>query len=195
MENSETCFETDIGARVRLIRLEKGLTLDDLARQSGVSRAMISRIERGEANPTAQLLARLCSALGTTLSRFFALQEAPSNPLSRHADQRRWQDPASGYIRRSVSPEGMPTPVDIVAVDFPPGARVVFDPHPPETEMTQHIWLFEGRMVMTTEGETHALEPGDCLFMTLGNGHSFHNPYPETARYAVILNRRTAKTR
>ncbi len=61
------------------MRTARGMTLDGLAAQSGVSRAMISRIERGEASPTAQLLARLCSALGTTLSRFFAFQQ-PESP-------------------------------------------------------------------------------------------------------------------
>ncbi|WEZ84961.1 XRE family transcriptional regulator [Rhizobium sp. 32-5/1] len=195
MEKSLQDLESNIGARVRTIRLEQNLTLDELALQSGVSRAMISRIERGEASPTAQLLARLCSALGTTLSRFFAFQDAPASPLSRHADQHLWRDPETGYVRRAVSPEGMPTPVDIVAVDFPPGARVVFDPHPPDAETTQHVWLFEGRLTMTSAGEVHALEPGDCLFMPLGHGHSFHNPHSELARYAVILNRRILKTR
>ncbi|NNH33603.1 helix-turn-helix transcriptional regulator, partial [Rhizobium sp. SEMIA 4085] len=51
-------LETAIGIRIRKLRVEKGLTLDDLANASGVSRAMISRIERAEASPTASLLAR-----------------------------------------------------------------------------------------------------------------------------------------
>jgi len=68
-------LEAAIGARIRKLRLEKGLTLDDLATSSGVSRAMISRIERAEASPTASLLARVCAALGLSLSTFFAGQD------------------------------------------------------------------------------------------------------------------------
>lgn len=189
MENNDDDLEIAIGERIRLLRQQHGLTLDDLATRSGVSRAMISKVERAEASPTAQLLARLCAALGTTLSRFFETDEAPASPLSRHGDQRLWRDPDTGYLRRSVSPEGVDSPVDIVEVEFPPGARVVFDPHQIESGTTQHLWLFRGRLDMTLRDETHALEAGDCLFMALGDGHIFHNPYDETAHYAVILHR------
>ncbi|MDQ0318384.1 transcriptional regulator with XRE-family HTH domain [Pararhizobium capsulatum DSM 1112] len=189
MENNDP-LEAAIGERIRLLRQQRGLTLDDLATRSGVSRAMISKVERSEASPTAQLLARLCAALGTTLSRFFATDEAPASPFSRRCDQRQWRDPETGYLRRSVSPEGVDSSVDIVDVEFPPGARVVFDPHQIETGTTQHIWLFSGRLNMTLRDEIHVLEAGDCLFMALGDGHVFHNPYNEPARYAVVLNRK-----
>ncbi len=189
MENIDDLLEAAIGERIRLLRQQSGLTLDELAARSGVSRAMISQVERAQASPTAQLLARLCSALGTTLSRFFATEEAPASPLSRRAGQRLWRDPDTGYLRRSVSPEGVSSPVDIVEVEFPPGARVVFNPHRIESGTTQHIWLFSGRLDMILGDETHGLEPGDCLFMALGDGHIFHNPYDEPARYAVVLHR------
>ncbi len=178
-----------LGKRMKALRTTQVMTLDDLAQRAGVSRAMISRIERGEASPTAQLLARLCSALGTTLSRFFAPDERAGNPLLRHGDQHVWRDPGTGYLRRSVSPDGMGSPVDIVEVEFPPGATVVFGPQQFDDGQTQHLWLLEGRLTMTTGDTTHALEPGDCLFMRLADAHSFHNPHGERARYAVILHR------
>jgi transcriptional regulator with XRE-family HTH domain len=188
MENSNA-FETDIAARMKSLRLAQAMTLDDLATRAGVSRAMISRIERGEASPTAQLLARLCSALGTTLSRFFATEEDAGRPLSRRAEQRIWRDPETGYLRRSVSPDGMGSQVDIVEVEFPPGARVVFEQQQFDAGLTQHLWLFEGKLTMTAGAETHVLEAGDCLFMRLAEAHIFHNPHGKPARYAIILNR------
>jgi transcriptional regulator with XRE-family HTH domain len=186
MENS---FETDIAERMKRLRQEQAMTLDDLATRAGVSRAMISRIERGEASPTAQLLARLCSALGTTLSRFFAGGETAGDPLSRRDNQRVWRDPETGYLRRSVSPDGTGSPVDIVEVAFPPGARVVFEPQQFDAGLTQHLWLLEGRLTMTAGAETHVLDAGDCLFMRLADAHIFHNPHGAPARYAIILNR------
>ena len=63
MENESDPLESAIGERLRQLRIARNQTLDDLAGASGVSRAMISRIERGEASPTAQLLSRLCAAL------------------------------------------------------------------------------------------------------------------------------------
>ena len=79
---SEDQFEKHVAERLKRLRVERGLTLDQLADLSGVSRAMISRIERSEASPTAALLARLCSALGVSLSVFFASAEAEPSPLA-----------------------------------------------------------------------------------------------------------------
>ena len=185
----ENAFEDDIAERLKRLRLEQAMTLDHLSARAGVSRAMISRIERGEASPTAQLLARLCSALGTTLSRFFADGEKAGDPLLRRNDQRVWRDPETGYQRRSISPDGTGSPVDIVEVEFPPGARVVFEQQQFDAGLTQHLWLFEGRLTMTAGTETHVLEAGDCLFMRLCEAHIFHNPSRAPARYAIILNR------
>lgn len=189
MEITPETFDNETGERMKALRLAQGFTLDELAKRSGVSRAMISRIERGETSPTAQLLARLCSALGSTLSRFFAAQDVSGHPLLRAGDQRVWRDPATGYIRRSVSPDGTGSPVDIVEVDFPPGACVIFESHQFDRELTQHLWLFKGRMTMTAGNMVHRLEAGDCLFMRLDESHVFDNPNPEPARYAIILNR------
>ncbi|OHV73085.1 XRE family transcriptional regulator [Ensifer sp. LCM 4579] len=185
--DATTTLERTIGERVRELRAAGALTLDELATRSGVSRAMISRIERGEASPTAQLLAKLCSALGTTLSALFASAGNDASPISRRAEQRLWRDPESGYLRRSVSPEGLGSPVDIVEVEFPPGARVVFERQPADRGITQHLWLFSGRLELTMENGPLVLKAGDCLFMGLEEAHVFHNPYDETAHYAVIL--------
>nr|WP_225165012.1 XRE family transcriptional regulator [Ensifer sp. IC4062] len=187
MEKLNDPLEQAIGERVRQLRTEQALTLDDLATRSGVSRAMISRIERGETSPTAQLLAKLCSALGTTLSALFAFEAKDASPVARRADQRLWRDPESGYLRRSVSPEGVGSPVDIVEVTFPPQARVVFERQPADRGITQHLWLFSGRLELMMEGGSHLLEAGDCLFMGLEEAHVFHNPHDEPAHYAVIL--------
>lgn len=189
MESTDAILDNAIGARVRALRADRGLTLDGLAARSGVSRAMISRIERGEANPTAQLLARLCGALDCTLSSFFAFGEEAGSSLSRQAGQRVWRDPETGYQRRSVSPPGMPSRVEIVAVEFPPGARVAYPPETAREGMTQHVWLFSGQLELIMPDTVHRLSPGDCLFMRITDGHVFHNPGDVSAHYAVVLDR------
>ncbi|MBA1348713.1 helix-turn-helix transcriptional regulator [Rhizobium indicum] len=181
-------LEQAIGIRIRTLRQEKALTLDELAAASGVSRAMISRIERAEASPTASLLARICAALGLSLSAFFA-EEGQASPLARRQEQQVWRDPETGYLRRSVSPPGTASDVDIVEVEFPPGARVSFPPHASAHGMTQHIWLFDGELEMTAGETVYRLRPGDCLFMPVGEGHVFHNPGNAPSRYCVVLDR------
>ncbi|MCF1452105.1 helix-turn-helix domain-containing protein [Agrobacterium vitis] len=190
MENTPDNLTLSIAARLKAIRTERGLTLDQLADVSGVSRAMISRIERAEASPTATLLARLCSALGQSLSVFFAEPDHGS-PLMRRADQPVWRDPETGYLRRAVSAPGTGARVDVVEVELPPGALVQFSAQPaslhPNGRQWQHVWLFEGSIELTVGDTLHRLEPGDCLYMAIGEVHSFHNPTNHPARYGVII--------
>src|SRR5207253_5049483 len=97
-----------IAERVRGLRAQRQLSLDGLARASGVSRSMISLIERGESSPTAVVLEKLATGLAVILASLFdapaAAAEATSGPIARRDEQPQWRDPASGYRRRNVSP-------------------------------------------------------------------------------------------
>ena len=180
-------LETRIGDDLKALRSAKGLTIEQLATASGVSRAMISRIERGEASPTAVLLARLLAPLGQSLSGFFAGSQGAISPLRRRSEQPMWTDPQTGYVRRSVSPPGPNIGVDLVEVVLPPGARVSFAPLPANYAESEYIWLFEGALEMEGNGQIFRLEAGDCLYLTLNDKHVFHNRSSEPCRYAVIL--------
>lgn len=184
---SEAEFEKSLGEQARRLRMDRGLTLDGLAELSGVSRAMISRIERGEASPTAALLARLCSALGVSLSVFFSTSGPGQPPLARRADQPVWRDPESGYARRVIAPSGTTARVDVVEVEFPPGGEVRFPGQQASRTQCQHVWMFEGEMEITVGDIVYRLVAGDCLYMNVGDVHAFRNPTHSTARYAVII--------
>jgi transcriptional regulator with XRE-family HTH domain len=181
-------IDRDIGERVRSLRAGRGLTLDELATRAGVSRAMLSRIERGESSPTAQLLNRVCGGLGVTLSALFASAEKAASPLSRRADQVVWRDPASGYLRYAVSPSGVGAQAEIIEVEFPAGASVAFEAqHLSATE--QQIFVLEGSMDLTVGEVRHRLEARDCLHMRFGQPIAFSNPTACPARYLVVLSR------
>jgi len=93
--------DAHLATRIRLEREQRGWSLADLAERSGVSRAMINKVERGESSPTAALLGRLSGALGLTMSTLLARAEAAGGGrLVRKADQPLWQDPATGYLCR-----------------------------------------------------------------------------------------------
>jgi transcriptional regulator with XRE-family HTH domain len=188
-----------VARRVRALRAERGLTLEALAQASGVSRSMISLVERGEANPTAVVLERLATGLGVMLADLFgsggaALRAASAPgtgpraaPLARAADQPVWRDPASGYRRRNVSPAGASVPTQIVEVEFPPGARVAFETTARAAPVLQQVWLLAGAMHVTLGRRQHRLAPGDCLAMVLDQPIMFHNPGRTPARYAVVI--------
>jgi transcriptional regulator with XRE-family HTH domain len=180
-----------IAGRVRDLRAALGLSLDELAGKSGVSRSTISLIERGETSPTAVVLDKLATGLGVVLATLF---DAPANraarsrgPLSRRDQQQEWRDPASGYVRRVISPPGVPQPMQIVEVRFPPGARVSFETGARNMRVHQQIWLLEGAMDITLGDTCHRLREGDCLAMQLDCPTMFHNPTKKGARYAVVI--------
>jgi transcriptional regulator with XRE-family HTH domain len=175
-----------IGARVRELRGGRGLSLDALAGRSGVSRSMISLVERGEASPTAVVLEKLAAGLGVALASLFdAPAQASTGPVVRRAEQPEWEDPGSGYRRRNVSPAGHP--LQLVEVHFPAGARVAFEHVARERAPHQQVWVLEGSIVVALGDEQHRLDAGDCLAMTLDRPTLFHNPTPVPARYAVVL--------
>jgi transcriptional regulator with XRE-family HTH domain len=175
-----------LGARIKALRQSRSLTLDMLAERSGVSRAMISRVERGESSPTAALLDRVCAGLGVVLSVLFR-DEGHAGPLARRADQSVWTDPASGYVRRNVSPAGTGSGIEIVDVEMPAGGRVLLDAPRSAHRLDQQVWVLAGEMVVTLGDIEHRLAAGDCLQMLLDGPIAYHNPGSAPARYAVVL--------
>jgi transcriptional regulator with XRE-family HTH domain len=178
-----------IAERVRTLRGERGYTLDALAEASGVSRSMISLIERGQSSPTASVLDKLAAGLDVTLAALFDddARAAPASPLARHAEQPVWQDPASGYLRRNLSPPGHAQALQLVHVSFPPGRRVGYDSVARDSDIQQQLWMIEGVIELTVGDETWRLEAGDCLAMRLDRPIVYRNPGRKPARYLVAL--------
>jgi transcriptional regulator with XRE-family HTH domain len=177
-----------LAATVQTARHAHGLSTEALARRSGVSRAMIGKIERGEAQATAALLGRLSAALGMTLSELVADAEGDDRRLLRAADQPTWTDPASGYVRRALSPPAG-RPLELVEVTLPPGAEVAY-PAEATAFIHQQLWVLEGRLRFS-EGETeHDLGRGDCLQLGPPAPTAFVNATGKRCRYLVALTRR-----
>lgn len=177
----------DLAATLRTARADRNLSVNTLAELSGVSRAMIAKIEREEVQPTAALLGRLSAALGLTLSELFARTEGQTPRLARATDQTIWVDPNTGYRRRSVSPAGGTT--QLVEVELPAGAEVAY-PAESYALANHQIWVLEGRLRFQ-EGDTdHDLHAGDCLELGTPAPGTYRNATDKPCRYLVVLNRR-----
>lgn len=177
-----------IAARLRAERRRRGWSLDQLAGRANVSKAMLSKLERGESSPTATLLGRICGAYGLTMSALVAEHGAPPGRLVRRAEQPVWKDPQSHYLRRQVSPLS-DLPVQLVEVDLPAGAEVAF-PASAYAFIRQLVWLLSGQLEFV-EGETvHRLRAGDCLELGAPADCVFRNRGRTRCRYLVALMRR-----
>jgi len=177
-----------IALRIRQERDARQWSLAELAERSGVSKAMISKIERGEASPTATILGRLSGAFGLQLSGLLAMAEQSSERLLRHDDQPVWTDPETGYVRRRLSPPNGGV-LELLQVDLPPNARVSY---PPDAFTFQHqlMWVMKGSLVFQEGPDTHHLKAGDCLQLGPPQACTFANPGPRACSYVIALAKR-----
>lgn len=176
-----------IAERVSDLRASRDLSLEALATKSGVSRSMISLIERGQSSPTAVVLEKLATGLGVAMASLFDEPRPPAAPVARAKAQPPWRDPQSGYVRRNVSPSGVGSPIQIVEVHFPAGKRVAYETGPREPRVHQQVWVLDGAIDVSVGDERHRLQAGDCLALVLDRPLRYHNPTRKPARYAVVL--------
>jgi transcriptional regulator with XRE-family HTH domain len=176
-----------IAVRVRTLRGKRALSLEALAGRCDVSRSMLSLIERGESSATAVVLEKIATGLGVTLASLFDDAGAPPSPVSRARDRSPWKDPQSGYIRRNISPANFPSPIRIVEVAFPAGARVAYESGARDSAVAQQIWVRSGNLEVTVGKTTHQLGKDDCLAMQLDSPVTFRNRTRRTVHYVVVL--------
>ncbi|SEB81673.1 Transcriptional regulator, contains XRE-family HTH domain [Streptomyces melanosporofaciens] len=179
-------LEARLATRLGDLRVERGWSLDELARRTGISRSTLSRLERGEISPTAALLNTLCTAYERTMSRLLAEVEAEPPQVVRAAAQPVWRDETSGFARRSVSPPHAGLRGEVVEGTLRPGADIAYD-GPPVPGVEQHIWVLEGAVEITANGQAYELGAGDCLRFRLWGSSRFRCVGPDPVRYALMV--------
>ena len=189
MLNTElTSIERRVAQRLAALRGERGWSLEDLAIQTGISRATLSRLERCELSPTASMLCRLCTVYGWTLSRLMADAESSSPQLIQAPDQESWTDPDTGYRRRIVSPPRPGLHRELVEIRLPPGACASFDDSP-VPGLEHHLWVLEGTLEVEVGATRFRLNPGDCLRYQLDGPSRYQCKGRRDARYLIALMR------
>jgi transcriptional regulator with XRE-family HTH domain len=177
-----------IAARIARERRAREWSLDELSARSGVSKAMLSKVERGESSPTAALLGRIVAAFGLTLGALLSDPAQPGSRLSRADEQPVWRDPATGYLRRQVSPLS-DVPVQLVEVELPPGQEVAF-PASAYAFIRQLVWALAGTLEFQEGAVVHRLRAGDCLELGPPSDCVFRNRGRSACRYLVVVARR-----
>jgi DNA-binding XRE family transcriptional regulator/quercetin dioxygenase-like cupin family protein len=201
---------TAFGERLRAERHAHGWPIERLAAASGVSRAMISKIERGESSPTAVVLGKLSAALELSVSELLAPGATGAGNLTggqagadggtglaggpapgggvvrRAAGTPEWRDPDTGYLRRQVSTPRFPAAV--TEVTLPPGARVPY-PAGAYAFIAQLVWVLSGQLTLTDGPAVHALATGDTFELGEPRPREFRNDGAGNCRYLVVVTR------
>lgn len=152
-----------IAQRVVQLRTAQRLSLAQLAERSGVSKAMISKIERRDSSPTATVLGRLAAGLGVSLTELLADAPATASRQPRHKqDQAVWRDPATGYVRRQVAEFDPASGTELIEIELPAGARIDY-PQWHSKPYRQRLWVLAGELDLHYGDESHHLRAGDQL--------------------------------
>jgi len=189
MENTHsdtTSVDRLIAQRLKSLRAERGWSLDELARRSNVSRATLSRLENAEVSPTASVLGKLCAAYGLTMSRLMHMVEDDFVPLVRRSAQSVWTDPTVGFRRRSVSPPAQGLAAEVLECELEASTCITYD-RPPRPGLEHHLFLIEGQLSISIDGQTYDLRPGDCLRYQLFGPSAFTTSEQCSAKYMLFI--------
>jgi transcriptional regulator with XRE-family HTH domain len=178
-----------LGSRVKELRRGQGLTLEELARRSGVSRAMISKLERGEKNPTLVVAAKLAEGLGVTLSRLAGVEERREVVVVQRERRMVMRDPETGFERQLLSPNFVGRGVEFIRNEIPEGSTSgEFPPHRRGVE--EHIVVERGTLRAILGGGEYLLGEGDALYFEADVGHRFDNAGGGKCSYYLVISSR-----
>lgn len=181
-----TAFDDQLARRLMRLRQTAGFSLDELADKSGISRASLSRLERGESSPTAATLGRLCSVFSIPMANLFADLDAVGTELVPMDRQKIWHDADTGFRRRNVSPAQPGYRGTVIEGMLPPGQEISYSGSPiPDLE--HHLVVLDGKLEVSLGAITHALNAGDCVRFQLTGTNSYRAPGPKPARYLLCV--------
>ena len=175
-----------LGSRVKELRKQRGMTLEALAERSGVSRAMLSKVERGEKNPTLVVAARIAEGFGVTLSGLLGTEERREVVVVPRERRMVMRDPETGFERQLLSPSFGVRGVEFVRNVVPEGSTSgEFPPH--RSGVEEYVVVERGRLRAILGGEEHLLEEGDTLYFEADVPHRFDNAGEGACSYYLVM--------
>lgn len=177
----------EVGAALQRLRLARGLTLEDLSRIAGVSKSMLSQIEREKANPTIAITWRLANALGVAIGELLAdvekdvetirivdAHETPTLP-GAHA----------GYILRILGPMELAGKYEWYELTLAAGGELVSQPHDPGT--SEHLTLLHGSMELEVGGSRKKVKLGATARYPADQQHAIRNTGKAEAKALLVV--------
>jgi len=178
-------LDEHLALRLKALRLEQGLSLEQLASRSGVSRATLSRLENAEVSPTTAVLGQLCTAYGLTLTRLLHSVEASFPAQVPRSAQQLWADPVQAFTRRAVSPPSRALAGEVIESQLGPGVDIRYESSP-RPGLEHHLLMLDGDLQLWVEEQHHRLGVGDCLRYRLWGSSRFLSGRAG-ARYLLFL--------
>lgn len=178
----------ELGRRVaenlRQRRKARGMSLDDLARASGVSRAALSQIETCKSNPTVGVLWRIAVGLAVPFAELIGAPRSGA-VLLRRADSQVLRSADGKFESRPLAPAGASPMVELYELHLAARSLHASEPHAPGTH--EMIVVLSGGLRMRVDEETYELAAGDSIAFAADRPHSYENPAGAEARYHNVI--------
>lgn len=163
-----------VGANLRRLRVKRGLSLERMAKASGVSRAMLGQIELGHSTPTINVVWKIARALDVSFATLITVQAATSTAIVLR-DRAKWLTSRDGsFTSRALFPFDEPRNVEFYELHLTANSVEEADPHPVGT--TENLVVTSGELELTVGKARHRLQTGDAIFFEADVPHSYRNP-------------------
>lgn len=172
------------------MRHDADMPLHQLAERSGVSRAMLSKVERGEKSPTISIISRIAQGLGVGLSELLKSDtDQPKVTIIRPEKRQTFRDPKSGFERHLLSPSHIDNTIEFILHRIPPGARSGLLPAY-SAPAEKYIVVHEGQLTIKIDGNEFVMEAGDSIHFELRNPYEFFNNGTVLCSYYMVVRRK-----
>lgn len=170
-----------VGKNLRALRTKRGLSLEKLAKASGVSRAMLGQVELGQSAPTINVLWKIARALQVPFASLIATRTTGGTKVMRAAQAKKLMSHDGSFGSRALFPFDTARKVEFYELRLGPRGVEHADPHPPGT--TENLVVASGAVEIEAGGERTLLQAGDAIFFEADSTHAYRNP---TEREAVL---------
>jgi len=180
----------DIGAKVRQHRKRAGLSLQQLARLSGVSKAMLSQIEQNKANPTVAVIWKIAQAMNLAVADLVESGQIKQHfQVIRREDERYLFASNERCTIRTLSPLSLEKDIEFYQIDFKPNGTLDSEPHFRNTE--EILVVTRGRLRIQSADKQVILGPGDSIYYSADVNHSIRNLSARPAQAFLVVKYRS----
>lgn len=162
-----------VGANLRKLRVQRGLSLEKLSKASAVSRAMLGQIELGKSAPTINVLWKIARALEIPFSALIRDQRAGGTVFLPRDRSKKLTSHDGTFTSRALFPFNVPRNVEFYELRLAPEGIERADPHPPGT--TENLVVVQGQLEVSVGKDRHVLGPGDAVLFEADVPHVYKN--------------------
>ncbi|WP_225086346.1 XRE family transcriptional regulator [Pectobacterium colocasium] len=174
-----------IGKTLKILRKDKNWSLTRTSEETGVSKAMLGQIERGESSPTVATLWKIATGMNVAFSTFIEPTLAAEDVTYRSGTGSAFRESEVGMHVVPLFPFDEKLRFDLLVIELAAGASSTSSAH--ENGVIEHIIVLDGQLEMTIDGQTHSLSAGDALRFAADREHRYYNPTATTARFHDLI--------